>query len=145
MTNDAWRFTPTADVLGRRRPADPDRSQRLFETGYLFLHRRQVVSASTTTIGVSTALRRSIRKLDDKPDHLAAYPLLPGRLPRHRWTRGRERFHLQCAPTGLHYGSYSARLKQNRTVAELAGTLRLLAILNTYLFDWLLQLRVRSH
>ena len=39
MTNDAWRFTPTADVLpDGEDPRDPDVSKRLLKMGYLVLH-----------------------------------------------------------------------------------------------------------
>jgi len=39
MTNDAWRFVPTRDVLrGGEDPRDPDVLRRLIDMGYLVLH-----------------------------------------------------------------------------------------------------------
>jgi hypothetical protein len=52
MTYDAWRFTPTSEILPEGKdPRDPDVAKELLEMGYLVLHEGKTFHGNMMTDG----------------------------------------------------------------------------------------------
>ena len=145
LTNDAWRFTPTADVLQNGEdPRDPETARRLIEEGYIVLH-------------VGKTFRQYDDRWGERPRYLVKTTALadkPSILRRSRFFRvgyrdiagpGDENVSIfNLHPPGITTG-HTAPLEHEPGNRPSVIALVMLASVNSFPFDWLLQLRVRSH
>jgi hypothetical protein len=71
MTDDAWRFTPTSEILPKGKdPRDPDVAQQLLEMGYFLLHEGKTFHQYTDKWEDRPRYVVSIRNLSDKSNWL---------------------------------------------------------------------------
>ncbi len=145
MTNDAWRFTPTAEVLSDGEdPRDPNVAARLLAMGYLVLHEGKTFRQYDDHWGQRPRYVVALSELEDKPAILrrtrhyrVGYRDIAG--------PGDENVSIfGMHPPGITTGN-TAPLEAEPDDRGNAVALSTLAIVNTYVFDWLLQLRVRAH
>jgi hypothetical protein len=145
MTDDAFRFTPTARVLeADADPRDPDVARRLLDLGYLVLHEGKTFRQYDDHWAERPRYILSIQSLADKPAWLrgaafyrAAYRNIagPGDENVSIWT-------LYCPPTAA---GETGRVEGVAWERPTNRALQIIGVFNSYLPDWLLQLRVRSH
>ena len=105
MTNDAWRFTPTAEVLPKGEdPRDPDVAAHLLRRGYLPLHEGKTFRQYDDHWGERPSY--VVRLLEAAgqtwvlPTNNAFPPVLSG----YRWTWRRECFNLRHTDTVHRHG-----------------------------------------
>ncbi len=145
MTDDAWRFTPTIDILPNAEDTrDPAIATQVIERGYLVLHEGKTFRQYDDHWGAAPRYLVATWKLEDRPIIL--------RRARHFRVGFRDIagpgdenvaiFNLH--PPGVTTG-HTAPLEAEPFNRPNSVALWALAILNSYCFDWLLQLRVRSH
>ena len=145
MTDDAWRFTPTAKVLTNGEdPRDPDVAARLLQMGYLVLHEGKTFRQYDDHWGIHPRYIVALKTLEDRPiilrrtrHYRVGYRDIAG--------PGDENVAIfNMHPPGITTG-HTAPLEAEPFSRPGWVGLCALAVLNTHVFDWLLQLRVRSH
>jgi hypothetical protein len=144
MTDDAWRFTPTAEVLhGGEDPRDPEVAQRLLEMEYLVLHEGKTFRQYEDHWGEPPRYLVALESIRDKPNWIsaaryyrAAYRNIagPGDQNVAIWN-----LHPAGVCTG-EKGPSEATPGNRPTYMSLA----IVSIFNSFIPDWLLQLRVRA-
>ncbi len=144
MTDDAWRFTPTENILpGGEDPRDPDVASQLLSLGYLILHEGKTFRQFDDHWGERPRYLVALRDLSDKPVwkqaarfYRAAYRNIagPGDQNVAIWN---------LHPAGVLTGEKGpAEVTPERRQNYLA--LVLVAATNAFISDWLIQLRVRA-
>jgi hypothetical protein len=145
MTRDAWRFTPTAELLAHGEDSrDPEVAQRLLETRYLVLHEGKTFWHYNDRWEERPSYLVSVEKLHDKPE----------------WTRASSNFRaayravasatnertivFHMLPAGCVFGN-SAPVERLPWRATRSHTLQLIAVANTFAFDWTARVRVGAN
>ena len=145
MTDDAWRFMPTAKVLTNGEdPRDPDVAARLLQMGYLVLHEGKTFCQYDDHWGIHPRYIVALKTLEDRPiilrrtrHYRVGYRDIAG--------PGDENVAIfNMHPPGITTGHTAPLEAEPFSLPGWVG-LCALAVLNTHVFDWLLQLRVRSH
>ncbi len=144
MTNDAWRFTPTSNVLhGGEDPRDPDVAARLLQMGYLVLHEGKTFRQYDDHWSAAPRYLVSLEHLSDKPSWLessryyrAAYRNIagPGDQNVSIWS---------LHPAGVTTGEKGPSEARPFARSD-SSALWVVGIMNTFLIDWLIQQRVRA-
>jgi hypothetical protein len=145
MTYDSWRFTPTAHVLPNGEdPRDPDVAARLLQMGYLVLHEGKTFRQYSDRWGVRPRYVVAIKDLVDKAAvlHRARHYRVGYRDIAGPGDENVAIFNFH--PPGITTG-HTAPLETEPYKRRNSIGLAVLATLNAFVFDWLLQLRVRSH
>ena len=144
MTDDSWRLTPTAEVFPNGEdPRDHDVAEVLLQRGYLVLHEGKTFRQYDDHWGVRPRYCVSLRNLRDKPDWLRgasyyrpAFRVIAG--------PGDENISIwNLHPCGVATGDKGQTNREpwkSRTHVNLV----VVGVGNSYVFDWLLQLRVRA-
>lgn len=145
MTDDSWRFTPTAEILPNSEdPRDPEVAKRLLNMGYLVLHEGKTFWHYDDHWGDRPLYCVHIEKLSDKPS----------------WLRGSRYFRLayraiasstnertvvfNMLPPGCVFGN-SAPVERTPQNTPRSFALQLLAQLNTFVFDWTARVRTAAN
>jgi hypothetical protein len=145
MTDDAWRFTPTVEVVpGGEDPRDPNVARRLFDLGYLVLHEGKTFRQYDDHWGDPPRYVVRIDELRDRPTllHGARFFRLA-----HRKIAGPGDENVSIwalHPPGTTHGD-SSPVEYDKIVRPNSAALRLLGVVNSYVFDYLLTLRVRAN
>ena len=145
MTDDAWRFTPSVDVLPLGEdPRDPEIAARLIEMGYLTLHEGKTFRQYDDHWAEPPRYLVAIKSLLDKPNILwrtqyfrMGYRDIAGPGDQNISIFN---FHTPGITTG-----HTAPLEHEPHSRPNSKALAILATTNSFTFDWILQLRVRSH
>ena len=145
MTDDAWRFTPTSEVLADGEdPRDPDIAARLLKMGFLVLYEGKSFRQFDEHWGERPRYLVQVAELADKPNwlrgaahHRAAYRNIAG--------PGDENVSIwSMYPASVAAGE-TGRSEMAAWGRPTAHALSVVAFFNCVVPDWLLQLRVRSH
>jgi hypothetical protein len=145
MTDDAWRFTPTAKVLpGGEDPREPDVAERLLEMGYLVLHEGKTFWHYDDCWEDRARYLLSINQLIDKPNwcvsscfHRLAF--------RDIASATNERTVVFCfLPPGCIVGN-TASTEHNIAERTNVSALVLMGLTNSFIFDWTVRLKAASH
>ncbi len=145
MTYDSWRFTPTPEVLRNGEdPRDPDVARSLLDIGYLALHEGKTFRQYDDRWAARPRYLVSIGDLEDKPAILrrSQHYRLGNRDVAGPGDENVAIFNMH--PPGITTG-HTAPVETQPFDRAQSSALNILAVLNSYTFDWLLQLRVRSH
>src|SRR5690606_20302573 len=145
MTNDAWRFTPVRDVLPNGEdPRDPVVTRWLLEQGYLVLHEGKTFWQYTDLLADVPNYLAEIRKLSDKPDWLdeARYFHFAYRAIASSTNERTIVFHI--LPPGVVAGN-SAPIERLSKQRPNCLSLIVVAIANTFAFDWSARVRVSAN
>ncbi len=144
MTDDAWRFTPTVDVLPKAQdPRDPAIATQVIEHGYLVLHEGKTFRQYDDHWSTLQRYLVSIEKLAGKSEWITcachyriAYREIAG--------PGDENVSIwSMLPPGCACG-HKAPLERTPWNLRSADALMILGIANSFCFDWLLSLKVRA-
>ncbi|MGC1717756.1 MAG: hypothetical protein WA746_02100, partial [Isosphaeraceae bacterium] len=144
MTDDAWRFTPTVDVLPKAQdPRDPAIATQVIEHGYLVLHEGKTFRQYDDHWSTLQRYFVSIEKLAGKSEWITcachyriAYREIAG--------PGDENVSIwSMLPPGCACG-HKAPLERTPWNLRSADALMILGIANSFCFDWLLSLKVRA-
>jgi hypothetical protein len=144
MTNDAWRFTPTAQVLlNGVDPRDPEVTARLIEMGYVTLHQGRTFRQFDELWGETPHYLVGLCHLHDRP-----YITLSAGHYRlaHREIAGPGDENVSIwslLPPGCCCGN-KAPTEKHPWKRPTVAALWILSQVNSYLFDFLLSLRVRA-
>ncbi|MFP4437331.1 MAG: hypothetical protein ACLFVO_08795 [Chloroflexaceae bacterium] len=144
MTDDAWRFTPTADVLPNGAdPRDPEVAARLLEMGYLVLHEGKTFHQYTDRWAERPRYLVSLSKMDSS--HKVMETTLYFRLAyREIAASTNERSMIFAViPPGTICG-HKGPNERSPSVRPSSAALSTIAYTNSYTFDWLMRLRVQS-
>lgn len=145
MTDDAWRFTPTSEILSESKdPRDPEIAKQLLEMGYLVLHEGKTFHQYNDKWGLPARQLVSLSKCQDKSNWLKASTYF--RLQFREVTRATdERTAIACIETPSVLNSYTAT--NERTPWERLSYLSLYvcAIFNSFCFDWCCRQFVQIH
>jgi len=145
MTDDAWRFTPVRDVLPNGEdPRDPKVTRWLLEQGYLVLHEGKTFWHYTDLWADVPNYLAEIRKLSDKPDWLdeARYFHFAYRAIASSTNERTIVFHI--LPPGVVAGN-SAPIERLSKQRPNCLSLIVVAIANTFAFDWSARVRVSAN
>jgi len=144
MTNDSWRFTPAATILPNGEdPRDPAVATRLLEQNYLYMHEGKTFRQYDDHWADPPRYLLAVTRLADKPGWISAARFFrlayrniagPGDQNVAIWN-----LHSAGCATGEKGPSESTPSERPTSKA-----LVVLASWNSYVPDWLLQLRVRA-
>jgi len=145
MTRDAWRFTPTAEVLlGEQDPRDPDVTEQLLLKGFLLLHEGKTFWHYDDHWEDSPRYLVSLADLQDKPTwkqaslyHRAAYRAVASATNERTIV-----FHI-LPPGSL--CSNSAPVELSPLASPRYRSLQLVAAANTFVFDWTARVRTGAN
>lgn len=145
MTYDAWRFTPTAEVLSNGEdPRDPDITARLLEMGYLVLHEGKTFWHYTDRWEDRARYVVTLKQLVDKPNWIisASYYRIAFRDVA---SSTNERTVVFCLlPPSCVVGNTAPTEKEINKRTNVSA-LNLMAMTNTFMFDWTIRLKATSH
>ena len=145
MNRDSWRFAPTVEILtGGEDPRDPDVAAHLRQMGYLVLHEGKTFRQYDDHWGAHPRYIVALKILEDRPiilrrtrHYRLGYRDIAG--------PGDENVAIfNIHPPGITTGHTAPLEAEPFSRPSWVGVCAL-AVLNTHVFDWLLQLRVRSH
>lgn len=145
MTDDAWRFTPTANVLPPDDdPRDPDVLENLLSLGYLVLHEGKTFWHYDDQWEDRPAYVVSLEKLGNKPEWMNAsrYFRIAYRAIASSTNERTIVFHL--LPPGAVFGNSAPaeRLPWNTSRAD---AMRVMATANSFAFDWTARIRAGAN
>ncbi len=144
ITDDAWRFTPTGDILpSGEDPRDPNVAARLLNMGYLVLHEGKTFRQYDDRWAEKPRFLVSLTMLSDKENFVDAaryYRLAHRKIA----GPGDENVSIWAAhPPGVTHGDSSPTEVATKRPSCVA--LSLLGVANATPFDYLLGLRVRAN
>jgi hypothetical protein len=145
MAKDAWRFTPTSQLLSNGEdPRDPEVARKALTLGYLVLHEGKTFRQYHDRWGERTRYLVATQSLADRAGILkqAQFYRLGYRDIAGPGDQNVSIFNLH--PPGITTGD-TAPVERSANARPDSAALFVLATLNSFSFDWLLQLRVRSH
>jgi hypothetical protein len=145
MTDDAWRFTPTSDVvLDGVDPRDPEVAAHLLRQGYIVLHEGKTFRQYDDHWGERPRYVVHLRSLQNRPASLraaqhyrATYRNIAG--------PGDENVSIWVVYPPAVAAGETGRSEISPWSHPSSLSLGVVGFLNAYIPDWLLQLRVRSH
>ena len=144
MTYDAWRFTPTEEVLpDGEDPRDPEVAARLLEMGYLVLHEGKTFWHYDDHWGERPRYILNLDKLTDKREVLISAQFFRMAF-RDIASSTNERTAIYCIfPPLTVFGNKAPcdRLPMYRPTVSILETV---GIVNSYVFDFLIRQRVQS-
>ena len=144
MTDDAWRFTPTADVLvNGEDPRDPDVAEQLLARGYLVLHEGKTFWHYNDHWEERPRYLVAVQKIADRPAWCG--PVRYFRLAfRDIASATNERTGIFCVcPSGNAFGNKAPCDREPQARCN-SSILRIIVVTNSFVFDYLLRQRVQS-
>ncbi|MFL9456938.1 MULTISPECIES: hypothetical protein [Nostocales] len=145
MTDDAWRFTPTSEILpDGKDPRNPEVAKQLLEMGYLVLHEGKTFHQYTDRWEERSRYLVSLLKLQDKQEILKLVKFYRIGI-REVSSSTNERTLIAAL---LSYGTTSGhtvtheKLAAERSIAIACATI---SFLNSYSVDWVIRLSAASH
>jgi len=142
MTDDAWRFTPVADVLSSRDPRDPDCLREVIKRGYLLVSEEDSIHCYSDHWTERPAQLTRISSVLDKEGWL-----FPAQFPRLFFRRiatvvDARSFMVAVVPAG--WLSVSPQTNRCAGTVPVHRDLDLLSLLGSYTTDWNLRLRITA-
>ncbi|HNS40183.1 MAG TPA: hypothetical protein PKJ56_08030, partial [Promineifilum sp.] len=145
MTDDAWRFTPTQDVLpDGEDPRDPDVARRLLEMGYLVLHEGKTFHQYQDRWGDSPRYLVKIGDLISNPQVLEAVKFFRIGIREVSGATNERTLISSILSSGSTSGHTVTHERQPHTRKNYSSLL-IIGILNSHLLDWCARLSVSSH
>lgn len=146
MTDDAWRFTPTTDVIpdGAQDPRDPEIAVSLIAAGYLLLHEGKTFWHYNDQWGRRPRYLIALASLIDKPDWVGSarfYRLAYRAIAR----SSDERTIGFCVlPPGCILSNSASCSRGQHSIAQ-SKELTLCGFSNTFTFDWTARIRASAN
>ena len=145
MTDDAWRFTPTSEILPEGKdPRDPDVAKQLLEKGYLLLHEGKTFHQYTDYWEEKPRYLISLAKLNEKIDILKAVQFYRIGI-REVSSSTNERTLIAALLTPGTTSGHTVTHEKNPSERTVASICLAIALLNTYSVDWVSRLSTASH
>ncbi len=146
MTDDAWRFTPTRDVLpGGEDPRDPEVAKQLLERGYLVLHEGKTFHQFTDRWGERPRYLVAPNALNDKLSVLRAVQFYRFAYRDISRSTDERTVMFSLLPPAVVFGDTAKAPERQPWSRANAVAIRSVAVANTYVFDYLARLRVAAH
>ncbi|MBD2694251.1 hypothetical protein [Anabaena catenula] len=145
MTDDAWRFTPTSEILPEGKdPRDPDVAKQLLEMGYIILHEGKTFWHYDDRWDDSPRYLVSLTKLNDKYIYTerCKYIRLAYRSIASATNERTAIFSL--LPAGITCG-HSVGIEQNSNQRISSAPIFVIPIANSFIFDWCLRQMVAAN
>ncbi len=146
MTNDAWRFTATKDVLSNEEdPRNPRVLSRLTESGLLMLEDDKTYEiCSDLTRKWRPRYLVSIQSLSDKPEWLQNVPLFRLSYRKITGATNQRTCIVHMLPPGKVFGD-ATFCDRNARQHSHAESLCVLAVMSSFPFDWLVRLKTLAN
>lgn len=146
MTDDAWRFTPTAEVLPNGGdPRDPDVAARLLEMGYFVLHEGKTFWQFDDRWGERPRSLVSLARLEDRgPAARAARYYRAAYRDIASATNERTLVYSMLCP-GCVIGDTAKAPERDPHMRSNASMLAIVAVCDSFATDFLVRLRATSH
>lgn len=145
MTDDAWRFKPTTEVLpGGEDPRDPDVTKQLIDNGHFILHEGKTFWHYDDHWENRPVYCVPIFQIKDKPDWIEAgkYFRIAYRAVASATNERTVIFSL--IPPGAVFGN-SAPVEREPSASARFKSVMLMAAVNTFTFDWTARVRTGSN